>query len=386
MGDGRAAVVVGGGIGGLAASASLLRHGWEVTILERAPRFGEIGAGLAVTANGMAALDAIGSGDAVRAAGHRLASLTYRNGRGRRLAALPVTPATTAVGIHRRRLHDALLAAVAGAHLVAGAEVVGVDPGDAGGARAGVRWRDAVGELRREADLVVGADGLRSAVRSVLWPGSGPSYSGATCWRAVVDDTAGTLPVDDGFTTFWGAGADAGVLSTGRDGVYWYLYLLHPPGATFDDELGTARRAVDGWAPELTELVAATDPSNLVRHDVFHVAPPLPSYVRGRVALAGDAAHALVPTMGQGANTALEDGVTLGPLLRGADLAAGLRAYDTARRPRTQRIARRSLQVQRMGADLVGRWPRAVRDALLRLTPPGPMARAGARDITWTPP
>ena len=135
----------------------------------------------------------------------------------------------------------------------------------------------------------------------------------------------------------------------------------------------------------MTELAGATEPDRVVRHDVFHLAPPLPSYVHGRVALAGDAAHALVPTMGQGANTALEDGVSLGPLLR-AGLADGLRAYDAARRPRTQGIARRSLAAQRMGADLVGRWPRAVRDAVLRLTPSGPVARAGARDLAWTPP
>ena len=233
----RSAVVVGGGVGGLAAAASLLRHGWSVTILERAARFGEIGAGLAVTRNGMAALDAVGCGDAVRAAGHPLSGLTYRNDRGRRLMTVPSTPATAAVGVHRRRVHDALLHVVADADLRAGAEVVGVHPGDPAVEPARVRWRDADGEQAAEADLVVGADGLRSAVRGALWPGSGPAYSGATCWRAVVDDPLGTLPVDDGFTTFWGAGADVGVLRTGCDGVYWYLYLLHPPGATSDDEI-----------------------------------------------------------------------------------------------------------------------------------------------------
>jgi 2-polyprenyl-6-methoxyphenol hydroxylase-like FAD-dependent oxidoreductase len=101
--------------------------------------------------------------------------------------------------------------------------------------------------------------------------------------------------------------------------------------------------------------------------------------------LIGDAAHALVPTMGQGANTALEDAVSLGPLL-GTDLAAGLAAFDRHRRPRTRAIARRSRLTGRFGAGVQGRYARALRDTALRALPAAAITAAGTRMLMWRPP
>ncbi|MCX6464940.1 MAG: FAD-dependent monooxygenase [Pseudonocardiales bacterium] len=379
----RHAVVVGGGIAGLAAAAALRCAGWGVTVLERAQTFTETDAGLAVTRNGLAALDALGCGDAVRAAGREVDTASARDQDGRWLLRTPAGAASTVLGVHRQRLHAVLRDAAAGADLVSGATVAVVDPGTPGGAPARVHWHGADGPRERAADLVVGADGLRSTVRPQLFPGSRPAYAGLTCWRAVIDDATSA---DDRFAPVWGPGAEFGALRTGAAETSWYLCVQAPPGATVPDELAAARRFVAGWSPDVRRWVDATRPERLVRHDVFHLAPPLPSYVRGRAVLIGDAAHALVPTTGQGANTALEDGVSLGPLLRGPDLAAGLRTFDADRRPRTQAIARRSLLTQRFGADLTGRGARAVRDAVLRLLPSGAVARAGSRALDWTPP
>lgn len=117
------ATVVGGGIAGLTAAASLLRAGWQVTVLERAAEFGEVGAGLAITRNGMAALDAIGVGDAIRAIGHQTFGAGTQDNHGRWLLQIPDArddphSMNRVWGVHRQRLHAALLAATEGAELV----------------------------------------------------------------------------------------------------------------------------------------------------------------------------------------------------------------------------------------------------------------------------
>jgi 2-polyprenyl-6-methoxyphenol hydroxylase-like FAD-dependent oxidoreductase len=128
-----------------------------------------------------------------------------------------------------------------------------------------------------------------------------------------------------------------------------------------------------------------------MRHDVYHLPQGLPAYVSGRVVLAGDAAHAALPTAGQGAASALEDGVCVGrliaaPVRAGGDMAAALAAFDRARRPRGQRIVRTSAMIARVGADLGGGWRQTVRNSLLRLAPAGPLVKAAAPLVHWSAP
>ena len=387
------ATVTGGGVAGLSAAAALLQAGWRVTVLERAAEFGEVGAGLAITRNGMAALDALGVGEPVRAAGHPTFAAGTRDQAGRWLLRLPdpgqdPSSVNHAWGVHRRRLHSALLAAVDGAELVTGASVVDVHPGSPDGRTASVTWRDGAGEHTGTADLVVAADGIRSAVRARLFPDRRPRYSGWTSWRAVIDDPGAA---DGGFTAFWGPEAEFGAVRLGDAQVYWYGYVRQPAGTTFDDELGAALERFSDWPPQVRSTIAATDPGRLLRHDVHHLPGGLPTYVHGRVLVIGDAAHAMLPTMGQGANTSLEDGLCVGrlvgaPALAGAPLGAALTAFDRVRRPRCRRIARRSLLTARFGAHVRGGWPQTVRNAVLRALPPGPLVEAGTDVLRWTPP
>jgi len=391
----RSATVVGGGIAGLAAAASLVRAGWRVQVLERAPASGEVGAGLAITRNGMAALDALGVGGQVRAAGHRTHAAGTRDRHGRWLLQLPGTAAdagapTVAWGVHRQRLHGALLGAAAAADLVTGARVTGLQPGHPDGAPAAVTWTDDAGEHTAIADLVVAADGIRSVVRGALFPGAHTAlrYSGWTSWRAVVDDDS---TPDEGFAPLWGPAAEFGAVRISDAQLYWYGYFRHPEGRPLADERAAAVELFAGWSPEVRAVVAATDPTQLLRHDVHHLPRGLPTYARGRTVLIGDAAHAMLPTMGQGANTSLEDGVCVGrlvgePVAAGAPLAAALAGFDRARRPRCQQIARRSRQTARFGAHVPGGLPLRLRDAVLRAVPPGPAAAAGAAVLRWEPP
>lgn len=392
MTDRQTAVVAGGGIAGLAAAVALTQARWQVTVLERAPAFGEVGAGLGFTSNGMAALHALGVEQAVRTAGHLAPHAGYQDRRGRWLLRIPETRSgsgTTICGIHRQRLHATLrqAAEAAGAELVTGAEVTAVQPGAPGGEPAAVTWRTSTGEHTGETDLVVAADGVRSRVRAQLFPGARPRYAGSTSWRAVISDTSFTGRLIE----VWGPGTEFGALRVSEGEVYWYGEFVHPEGTSFTDELAAARAHFSTWAPWIQAMVAATPASQLMRHDVYHLPGGCPRYVRGRVVVIGDAAHAMLPTIGQGAATALEDGVCVGRMIAapagvGGGLAAALAAFDQARRPRCQQLARQASMLARLGFELGDGWRQPVRNTLLRLVPAGPAFKAGARITRWSPP
>ncbi|MDQ0736531.1 FAD-dependent oxidoreductase [Arthrobacter agilis] len=386
------AVVVGGGIAGLTAAASLVREGWTVTVLERARAFTEVGAGLAITPNGMSALSSVGVDGPVRDAGHRVRMAGTTDEHGRWLMRVPPAGASSPDqdihGIHRQKLHGLLLTAAGGAELVSGARVTDITPGTPDGARARVDCVGVNGDLSYEADLVIGADGLRSTVRGLVAPGTTPRFSGRSSWRGIVQDRA--LVTDD-VTIRWGLGTEFGAVRIGADQVYWYGYASSKEGHRWPDEKAAAMHHFRGWADPVQALIDRTPADRVIRHDVFALAPDLRTYTYGRVVLIGDAAHAMVPTMGQGANSSLEDGACIGllvgrPVNEGVSLRSALGTFDALRRPRTQKIARRSRTAGHVGADLDGRIRIAVRNTLLRVAPAGPAARAGASILAWRAP
>ncbi|MFB9838918.1 FAD-dependent monooxygenase, partial [Actinoallomurus acaciae] len=234
------------------------------------------------------------------------------------------------------------------------------------------------------AALLVGADGLRSAVRRSVWPEApGPRYAGYTAWRLVVDPPEGRP--DTGGET-WGRGERVGVVPLAGGKVYLFAVANAPEGErSADGESAELRRRFGGWHDPIPSLLNAAAEEAVLRGDIYDL-PPLESYVSGRVALLGDAAHLMTPDQGQGANQALEDAVTLAALLDAdPSVPSALAAYDRERRPRTQTIARRS---RRTGA--VAQWSSAsavaVRNRMLRLVPPGAMLRALGPVLDWRPP
>src|SRR5580765_2387224 len=182
------AIVIGAGMGGLAAAAGLRRRGWAVSLHERAPSIEPVGAGLGMAPNALRALDNFGAGDAVRALAAIHGNGGLRRADGRYLARTSAEAVRARFGdplvvLERRHLADILRSAAADVPLHTGDEAAIVDPGDA--ARSAV-VRTAAGE--RTADLVVAADGIHSAARAVLFPGHpGTAPTGWTTWRFVID-------------------------------------------------------------------------------------------------------------------------------------------------------------------------------------------------------
>ena len=256
------ATVVGGGIAGLASAVALAQAGWRVTVLERAAAFGEVGAGLATTGNGMTALAALGLGEAIGEIAYQTGTAGMQDQAGRWIMRMPdtrsdPTAVTTIWGLQRQRLHGVLRAAAEaadGVELVTGAEVVAVTasrPDRLGGGPVTVTWRAGGEEQAAEAALVVAANGVRSATRARLFPTAAARYSGSTSWRAIISDTDS----EDRLVQAWGPGTEFGSLRVSPTEIYWYGYFRNLEGAAFPDELAAARERFATWAPWVRDLV-----------------------------------------------------------------------------------------------------------------------------------
>lgn len=383
----RHAVVVGGGIGGLAAAIALDRANWRVTVLEQAPVFAEVGAGITLLANAQRALRELGLAEVAYADAQPQEAGGLREASGRWLsrydAGTDVSSAGTAViGIHRDSLHRLLREAVPADTLVSDATVTDVQP--AGDGHAAVRFLRAGSQHRVEADLVVAADGLHSVVRRTLWPQHpGPQYSGITAWRSV---TPAPQRVEVSASSSWGPGTEFGVVPLADGRVYWFAAMAAREGERAGDELAELRHRFHTWHQPIPSLLASARPDDVLRHDLYELSRPLKSYVHGSVALLGDAAHAMTPHLGQGAAQALEDAVVLGRAC-GPDRppADSLAIYDRGRRPRSQAVAKASRWAGRLGHEMQHPALVTLRNAVMRRMPPTVAMRAVTRFTRWDP-
>ncbi|WP_041842817.1 FAD-dependent oxidoreductase [Actinoplanes friuliensis] len=371
------AVVIGAGIGGLCAAIGLRRRGWEVTVLERRAAPGAEGSGVTLMANGLRGLDALGVGAAVRGEGRAGTPGGARTSDGRWLSriegeSMSSQLGTTAVGIHRATLHRILLNALPPETVIHDAQVTDVDPGPP--PTVVVRGHDV-----RHPDLVVAADGIGSRTRSRLWPGHpDPVPSGSMAWLGV---TTGPWPHTAVTTVTWGRGEEFGMVPLGDGRVYWWA-SANAPSAD-----GDLHRRFGAWHDPIPALLDATDPASIIRVDLRHLGTPLPSYRKGSVVVLGDAAHAMTPNLGQGANQAIEDAVVLAAMCDPlADLSEALDAYDRTRRPRSQNIARAALRMSRFGQQLTNPLAVATRNAVMRWTPPRTALRTMSHYADWQPP
>ena len=348
--------IAGGGVGGMVAGLALQKAGHDVVIYEQARAYGRVGADVNLTPNAVHALDGLGIGAALR---RTAARPRYRISRtwdsGEETSRLPMSEAAEErhgapqLTIHRADLLTALEDALKPGTIRAGQSVADVRV-DGDGARLILSDRLSGGTGERF-DLVIGADGIHSAVRHALFGQDDPRFTGLVSYRSVVPrEKLGDLPNLDSFTKWWGPTSDRQIvtfpLSLGRE-IFVFATTAqegwHEEGWTLPGDIRELRAAYADFHPEARALLDACES---VTRSALHVREPLERWSDGPVVLTGDAAHPMVPFMAQGACMATEDGVVLARAIAevdGDDIQAALRRYEAVRKPRTTRVQQGSL-------------------------------------------
>ncbi|MDT5292935.1 MAG: hypothetical protein QOF88_7824 [Mycobacterium sp.] len=350
-------VVVGAGIAGLATAVALQRLSHRVAILEQRTDTTS-GAGISIWPNALAALDEIGLGDAVRASGGRVSAGAMRWRDGSWLRHPSPERITHALGeplvVFRRTVLMGLLAdaltdetiesGCAATELVATAD--------------GVRITLADGTTR-EADGVVGADGVGSVVARHLNGAMPRRYAGYTAWRGIADYS---LDPDLAGETM-GAGTEFGHVPLGPEHTYWFGTERSPEGRSAPGgELAYLRSKYGDWADPIPALLASTDQDDVVRNDLYDRAEAR-QWARGSVVLVGDAAHPMRPHLGQGGCQGLEDAAILAHCVEHTDdLPTAFARFAAFRQPRVRPLVRES----RLLGEIVNVRPAFVGTALMR--------------------
>lgn len=366
----RRVLIAGGGIGGIATALALQQQGIESVVFERAPQLRDGGAGLHIWTNGMLALDRLGVADQVAAIAPAQAECNFATSAGRPIGVWPVGEfveryGQPTVAIGRSDLHGILRDSVT-APVVTGAEVTGYTEHADG---VSLHFADGSSE---EGDLLIGADGVRSAVRAQLLGPQPPDYTGYIAWRGHAELASDQFPPGT-FQALFGPGTRFTYYDIAPGVVHWMSVADGPEGGR---DAGTPEQTLDmlrdrhaGWAdPMVRQILDATVPSSILRGDVLDRKPDS-VWGSGRVTLLGDAAHAMTFNIGQGACQAIEDGLVLAGHLTtpGLGVTEALRAYETERQERTRPM---QLLAHRIGVLGSLQNPAAVwlRDRVMGLT------------------
>jgi salicylate hydroxylase len=361
--------IIGGGIGGLAAALALARRGLAVEVYEKSPQLSEIGAGLNLSPNGLKALRHLGVERDAVAWGCESEFQDIRNWRSGRIitrhrrSGIETRFGANFLTIHRADLQSILANRLPPGTVRLGYNCVAVEPGPNG---ALARFEDG---RTVEADVIVGADGIRSAVRASLFGPDAPHFTGCVCWRGLVPAAALSNPISLAMTAWWGP----------------HGHVVHYPVRRGELINWVAHYDSDAWLEESwtrecdrAEIATTYARWHASLQDLFRLSErhykwalfdrdPLPQWGRERVTLLGDACHPMLPYLGQGATMAVEDGCVLADCLASiADPGEALRTYERLRMPRTRRAQLGSRQRAKEN-HLPSAWARFKRDVRLKL-------------------
>ena len=336
--------IVGGGIGGAAAALALQRVGIEATVYERAPELREVGAGMMLWPNATRVLKDLGLLEKVAALSGPSSHFLVRSSKGAILMDIALGRFDVpALCTRRADLLDALVSALPAERVRLGHDFESFEFRDRG---VGIHF---AGGISAEHDFLIGADGIRSRVRSQLLGIREPVYRGYTVWRGTA-----CLPgaVNAGANSeTWGRGQRFGILNTGGERFTWYATANTDPDHP-DSSEGRQRellRMFAGWHEPVGSLIAATDEGAILKNGAYDLAP-LKRWGYGRAMLLGDAAHPCTPNLGLGGCMALEDALVLAKSFsKEATPELALRRYESVRRRRTRHVQQRSLLMGHIG-------------------------------------
>ncbi|MBV9388637.1 MAG: FAD-dependent monooxygenase [Chroococcidiopsidaceae cyanobacterium CP_BM_ER_R8_30] len=355
-------IIVGGGIGGAASALALHQAGFEPVVYERAPHLREVGAGIALWANATHILKNLGVLSDALEVGCLTTNYQFNSQSGRELVNIPVDGfELPVIGIHRAELHQLLWRNVEREKFVLGQTFKRFEQ------EGKTVWAHFTSGLTIKGDALIGADGLRSRVRTVLKGDQPPVYRNFKTWRGLTDYVPSRYR--PGYIQeFLGRGKGFGFMKLGKGQMYWYAAATAPE-AHPDAPVGRKKELetmFQDWFTSVLELITATDETNILTTDLYDRVPSRP-WSQQNITLLGDAAHPMLPTLGQGACTALEDAFVVAQCLKEqADPKAAFQQYESLRFSRTKLIVEQSLQSGKMG-DLHHPFSVALRNTLLKL-------------------
>lgn len=380
------AIVVGAGIGGLAAASTLRRAGVDVRVHERAPELRTSGSGLSVMTNAVTALASLGIDLRLDSRGQAVEVFKIMDRRGRTIREQPLPEVSGRLGapcvsISRAALHSALLDEVGDIPLTLGAAATRYE---ADGDGVTVHFEDGASA---RGDILIGADGFRSAVRRQLAGPEEDRDSGYVCWLALAPFEHPRLT--PGYVGhYWGRGQRFGLIDIGHGQYYWWGTRNMPADRSRDWAGGKDEivRAYSGWADEVQQIIDRT-PEDAILSLPSHDRAFLERWGEGPVTLLGDAAHPMLTSLGQGAAMAIEDAVVLAHALarNPRDPRTALRAYEDLRRERTRTMVTTSRRVSGL-EQLENPVARMLRDTFFRLAPKAVLVRQFEESLAFPHP
>lgn len=364
----RKVLVVGGGIGGLTTARALQQRGLDAHVYESAVELQTVGKGVWLSTNAMLVLERLDLDDAVAQRGVLLDRIELRDEDDGLLMSIDLGRIKakyghTTVSIHRAELQRVLAEHVDPDTLHLGKECIGFEQADDG---VSVQFADGT---QAEGDVLVGADGINSAIRCALFPTVRLRYAGQTCYRGVAN-----MELPDALARtcweVWGGEVRFGFSAIGARAVYWFAPVTAPAGSARSDGI-EPKELVERYASfpsPIPEIIEGTPAEEIILTDLYDF-PPMKRWRQGRVVLIGDAAHAMTPNLGQGGAQAIEDALVLARTLS-SGLTAGeaLREYEHRRRSRVRRMVKTAWRYGKV-AHIRNRSMRKLRNAGLRWSP-----------------
>ncbi|MBD2068225.1 FAD-dependent monooxygenase [Leptolyngbya sp. FACHB-671] len=337
--------IIGGGIGGLATANALFKKGFKVQVYERAQALRPIGAGLSLTPNGLNSLNAIQPAivESIMSAGSPTHTLTLKRSTGEVIASEPMTTmqqyGQPMLNIQWSKLQAILASTLPPEIIHLQHHCVGFEQQD-----NKVEVHFANGKTV-QADLLIGADGINSVVRQELIGDGTPTYAGRMSWRAVIQYPHEQLSPNIATLVTASDGKNIVLIDVGEGYTFWSAGVLLADDSVCQQASDAKARVLEffaGWTEPVEAIIEATPEEDIVERPIWDRLP-LPHWSKGRVTLLGDAAHPVVPSLGQGANMAFEDAYELAEYLSTApDIETALNAYENSRVPRTEVIYNRS--------------------------------------------
>lgn len=381
------AIVIGAGMAGLAAGIALRQAGYEVEIYEKTSKLRPAGAGISLWSNGIKVLNKLGLGKEVAAIGGQMNRMEYRNQQGEVLNDINLIPLMEQVGqrpypVSRTDLQQMMLTAFRESDVRMGMRCVEVKQ-DADSATA--IFEDG---STATGDVVIGADGIHSAVREYLGGGKvEPRYAGYVNWNGIVEASP-DLAASDVWVIYVGDGKRASMMPIGDNRFYFFFGCPKPQGTqvSLEEIRAELKETFAGWAQPVQNLIDKLDPEQVNRLEISDI-DPLPHLVKGRIALVGDAGHATTPTLGQGGCQAMEDAEVLCRYLVTTNISVedALKRYEAERKERVAKLVlkarKRTDTIYNKKPDLTQEWyeqlkqeqPQDVTEAIAKIILSGPL-------------